>query len=269
MSDRRWTRAEWGGVAFDKVMIGPQATAFLHHSVTNAAVDTIPAMRGLEAHALALGHRAIDYSEVVDETWRAEGRGPFVQGGHTLNWNSTSFGICANGDYRFDPITDRLLDNIAETLRLYVSLGALTPNFALRPHRDVYPTECPARLIDVIPEIRRRVDQPGTPGGDDVAKGVLIKKAAFPQVFLLDGNVRTHVRSQDALNVLVITGQAIDGNVHVLPDAIVDAYPLWKPDAVPSGGGSGGGIDAATARAIVREELDKTKVGGTHRLTTA
>ena len=262
------TRAQWGGAPRSWNHIGQVATVFVHHSVTNAALDTIPQMRGLEAHALALGHRAIDYSEVIDETWRAEGRGPFVVGGHTLNHNSTAYGFCGAGDYRFDPVTDRLIDNFADSMRLYVYLGALHPQFTLRPHYDVYPTACPARLAEVIPEIRRRVDAPGTPGGDDMGKGVFIKKAAFPQVFLLDGGARVWVRSPEALQLLVITGQAIDGTVHTLPDKMVDDVPLWTPDAKPASG-TGSGATVAEVTAIVRQQLDATKVGGTHRLTSA
>lgn len=158
-SPRAITRPEWGGIDFDPVLMGLVSTGFLHHTVTRATQALVPCMRDLEGHALSLGHRAIDYTNTAFAYGaRAIGRGYGVTGGHTLNWNSKSYGQAAVGDYRYDPITEALLDELAANYADGVKGGYLTRNFELRPHFDVYPTACPSRLANVIPEIKRRTE---------------------------------------------------------------------------------------------------------------
>lgn len=166
---RAVTRPEWGAPPASFDHMGKVDTVFIHHSVTAQRQPLGPAMRDLEAHARALGHRAIDYSFVhFHDGQRAVGRGWFAQGGHTLNWNSRSYGLCATGDYRFDPITDALIRAFAETITEGIAKGALSSNLNIRPfirpHSDVFATECPSRLREAIPRIRALIGQaPDTP----------------------------------------------------------------------------------------------------------
>lgn len=164
------TRHEWGAppAAFDR--IGPVSTVFIHHTVTDAHQPLTPAMQQLEAHARALGHRAIDYSfaHFIDGQ-RAEGRGWWAAGGHTLNWNSKSYGLVGVGDFRTDPVTDLIISGFADTIREGIALGAITKNPDIRPHSDVFATACPARLKDAIPRIRSLVSSPVPPSSQSEA----------------------------------------------------------------------------------------------------
>lgn len=148
------TRPEWGAPDFTPVRIGPVSDVFVHHSVTNPYGNLRATMMMLEAHAIGLGHRAIDYSFCCFiDGQRAEGRGWFVAGGHTINNNSTSYGICGIGDYRFDPVTDEIVNAFIETINEGIEAGALVPPLRIRPHSDVFATACPANLEDAIPRI--------------------------------------------------------------------------------------------------------------------
>lgn len=259
------TRPQWGGinVRFDPLSV-PVSTLFLHHTVTPWSQPLAPACRDLEAHALRLGHRAIDYSLVhTSYGGRAEGRGYFAVGGHTLNWNSRSLGLVALGDYRYDAITDTLLNELAQSIRDGIALGAIAANYVLRPHSDVFATACPARLAASIDEIKRRA----AAGGDDDVKGLFMKKAEAPHVWLLVGNEKSWVRNLDALNGLAFLGYAHNNTVHTLDAKFVDAIPIATSspnvDGSVTGGGGGGGLSEAQVRAIVTDVVDGAKVTGT------
>lgn len=151
-------RREWTSYAPAWVNIGRVSTVFIHHTVTNSGQEIKAAMRDLEAHARALGHRAIDYSFVAKQSGeRAEGRGWFHAGGHTINNNSTSYGISALGDFTKEAPSPALLDAIALTIREGIALGAISPNPVIRPHSDVFATACPGALKASIPKIRALV----------------------------------------------------------------------------------------------------------------
>lgn len=155
------TRAECGLGGLWSPDMRQVSNVFIHHSVMNGNTSACEALRSLEHHALALNHRAIDYSFVLGQHWRVEGRGWGRSGGHTLNNNSTSYGICGHGDFRYDPITDELIGYFAETIREGIAGGWIVPRPNILPHYSVFPTACPARLAAVIPEIARRVASGG------------------------------------------------------------------------------------------------------------
>lgn len=174
--------------------MGPVDTVFVHHSVTSAAQEIKEACRALEAHARALGHRAIDYSFVCHQDGqRAVGRGWRVQGGHTLNWNAKSYGICGLGDFRTDRATDALIDGYADTIREGIDAGAITPNPAVRPHSDVFATACPATLKAAIPEIKARITAGKGPGDQEdemfVSTTVI---SGVVESWLVDGGIPCH-----------------------------------------------------------------------------
>ena len=155
------SRAEWGAPPYSPVTIGPVSNVFIHHSVTNAYGDLRATMMMLEAHARGLGHRAIDYSfcHFIDGR-RAEGRGWWSAGGHTINNNSTSYGLCGIGNYLHDPVTDEIVSAFAETITEGLALGALVAPVLIRPHSDVFATACPGLLRDAIPRIADLVGSP-------------------------------------------------------------------------------------------------------------
>lgn len=156
------TRPEWGAPPYSPNPIGQVGQVFIHHSVTNPHSPLVATMQQLEAHARALGHQAIDYSFCHFVTGeRGEGRGWFAAGGHTINNNSTSYGLCGIGNFVHDEITPALLDAFAATILEGIYLGAIAPNPAIRPHSDVFATACPGALREAIPEIAARVANPG------------------------------------------------------------------------------------------------------------
>jgi len=186
-------RPEWGGVARSWARIPRVDQVFIHHSVTPASQALGAAMQMLEGHAVGLGHNGIDYSFVVKVGGeRAVGRGWWAAGGHTINNNSTSYGICGLGDFRSDRADDAMIQSFADTIREGVALGAIAPNPRIRPHSDVFATACPSTLKDVIPQIAARVAGGGTPTptGSSTMKVVAVP---IPNVgvlsYLVDGGV--------------------------------------------------------------------------------
>jgi N-acetylmuramoyl-L-alanine amidase len=160
---RLLTRAEWGAtydVNQRPPMVLPVAHAFLHHSVTVPSNDPAGDMRHIEQIDIGrFGYPS--YSWVIHPTGVVlEGMGTHI-GAHTINNNSTSFGVCLIGNYENDTPTQPALDACVTLLAARIAQGHLTSDFQLFGHRDVYATACPgANLYPLIGQIRSNVNTP-------------------------------------------------------------------------------------------------------------
>lgn len=86
-----------------------------------------------------------------------EGRGAMRQGGHTYGYNTTSQAIVVYGDFRYDEVTDGLIETIADLVR-YGSAQGWWPDHITHGHKDLRPTSCPGdKLYDAIPDINQAV----------------------------------------------------------------------------------------------------------------
>lgn len=189
------TRQEWGA-AFDtsglSTMILPARELWIHHSVTRPTVDPAEDMRGIERIDIQRFGQP-SYSYVIHPNgWVMEGCGTHI-GAHTYRRNSTSFGVCFIGDFRYDQPTAAALDACAWLVRDLISRGLLS-DVTMNPttgyggvnptggHRDVYATVCPGDyLYNSIPFIRNLVAQ----GDDDMA--------ADPQIIALLTDIKNGI----------------------------------------------------------------------------
>lgn len=118
----------------------------LHHAAGNGPIENIH-----NYHKNNLGWSGVGYNFYVrkDGTiW--EGRGLEYIGAHSTNNNSTSIGICAEGNFEHDIMSnaqkDALVWLVAYCLKEY-------PNCAIKGHRNLQATACPGRnypLDDIV-----------------------------------------------------------------------------------------------------------------------
>ncbi len=145
--------------------------AFVHHeggAVRGNPSNQAAVLREIEAGVLPKGYIAIDYNLMVfnDGTiW--EGRGLQHEDGATINNNATSVSICAVGNYDKEPAPDTLINGIAAAVQYAGLSGWAAPKPNIRPHRDVFQTDCPgANLYARMNDIRARAAG-NLPQGDD------------------------------------------------------------------------------------------------------
>src|SRR5690606_11936117 len=105
------------------------------------------------------GWTDIAYSWLVGQSGhRYEGRGWGVVGGHTAGHNSTSYGICAVGNFETADPSPELIEGIAVTIADGIRSGHIARDARIDGHRDVGSTACPGgRLYPHLPQIRLRV----------------------------------------------------------------------------------------------------------------
>ncbi|MEM9710586.1 MAG: peptidoglycan recognition family protein [Actinomycetota bacterium] len=194
----------------------------------------------------------------------AEGRGLGRTGAHTEGFNSTRYGVAYAGNTIHDPVTPgvasayrwvgSLLDDpigarptighrdtkatACPGTQLYAELGRLQPPFTLYLEDEMTPEE-KRMLIDIHETLVGWVER-----GPHERSGVAVHDLATP-ILSMNGKV-------DAL----LAGQA---------DLIAEIVQRVL-QAIPNG--EGGGASDAQIRAIVRQELDKTRVNVSGRLAT-
>ena len=156
-------RSGWGAdnVKLDPMPKKPVDTVFLHHTATPATSDGAKDMRNVEAGEQARGYTTVAYTECGHPDGKVyEGRGISHKGAATLNWNSKSLAYCLIGNYQTLVPSTVALESCAQRLALWVRNGAVTKDFVLRPHSDVFATACcGTNLKPHIPAIRERVKQ--------------------------------------------------------------------------------------------------------------
>lgn len=157
------SRQAWGAdrVALEPMPLKPVDTVFLHHTATTPTVDGARDMRNIESGEQARGYTTVAYTECGHPDGKVyEGRGIAHKGAATLNWNSKSLAYCLIGNYQTLVPSTVALESCAQRLALWVRDGAVTKDFVLRPHSDVFATACcGTNLKPHIPGIRERVNQ--------------------------------------------------------------------------------------------------------------
>lgn len=155
------SRQSWGADNVKLVLMPkkPVDTVFLHHTATPASLDGAKDMRNIEAGEQAQGYLTIAYHECGHPDGKVyEGRGVKHLGAATKAWNSKSLAYCLIGNYQERDPYNVQIEACAQRLAQWVKDGALTKDFVLRPHSDVFATACCGKnLKPRIPEIRQRV----------------------------------------------------------------------------------------------------------------
>lgn len=112
----------------------------LHHSAGHGDADAI--------HKLHLGNgwAGIGYHFYIRKDGTVdEGRPLWAAGGHTLNYNNVSVGICVEGNYDVETVMPAAqLNALREVLRY---LKGIYPNAAIKCHRDLNATACPGKYF--------------------------------------------------------------------------------------------------------------------------
>jgi len=154
-------RPSWGAdnVKFSPMPTKPVSTVFLHHTATAPSNDGAKDMRGIENGEQARGYLTVAYHEVVHPSGKVyEGRPLNALGAATAKNNSTSLAFCFIGNFQNDSPSTVALEACAQRIAQWVRDGAVTKDFVLRPHSDVFATACCGKnLKPHIPGIRQRV----------------------------------------------------------------------------------------------------------------
>lgn len=168
------TREQWGAsydVTQRPPMSLPAPDLWIHHTVTVPSDDPDADMRSIEAIDIGrFGYPS--YSYVIHPSGTVlEGMGTHI-GAHTLNHNSTSFGVSFIGNFENDTPTDAAMEACRELVAYLHGNGALAPgDQPTGGHRDVYATACPgANLYPRIPELRLPPEEDMPLTTDDLTK---------------------------------------------------------------------------------------------------
>jgi hypothetical protein len=177
------SRADWGadeslrfnalGEVWPPEYWYPKAI-IVHHSDTGPANNDDPSkdVRAIyNYHAITQGWGDIGYNFLID--WRGviyEGRfgGPNVVGGHALQYNYGSIGICLIGNFETTAPTPAQQDALVRLIAWHAAIQDITPigdlyfvDRIIQPisgHRDVLQTDCPGDSgYAILPDVRQKV----------------------------------------------------------------------------------------------------------------
>jgi hypothetical protein len=147
-------RAEWNARAprCQTTLRLPVRYAFIHH--TAGSTPTTPSAEQTVMQRIQSEHQGrrqwcdIAYNFVIMPSGRVyEGRGWHRVNGATKGFNSNSLAFCWAGNYHTNEPTPASVAAGRALLEQGLRNGYLTPDFALRSHRDVGKTACPGRYL--------------------------------------------------------------------------------------------------------------------------
>jgi hypothetical protein len=108
----------------------------LHHSASSVANA-----EGIHAYHKSLGWAGIAYHYLVRKDGSVyAGRPIGMQGGHTLNWNYCSVGVCFEGNFETEHMTDAQLKAGQELIEM---IRDKYPGIIAGQHKDFNATACP------------------------------------------------------------------------------------------------------------------------------
>jgi UDP:flavonoid glycosyltransferase YjiC (YdhE family) len=111
-------------------------------------------MTTIEEIALERGFDGISYTDIIFESGRVYmGRGFTKIGAHTLNYNSSAYGLSAAGNFSDEKVPNRMLEGYARTIAKGIKRRRIKKTFKVRPHSAVSATECPGD------DLRRNLDE--------------------------------------------------------------------------------------------------------------
>ena len=109
----------------------------LHHAAGNGTAESI------HKYHVSLGWKGIAYHYYVRKDGTIyRGRPEDTVGGHTSGYNSRSIGICAEGNFETDVMSDAQRDAIRE---LVLDIRTRYPDTQTITHKDVAATACPGK----------------------------------------------------------------------------------------------------------------------------
>lgn len=206
------SRSQWGAdnVVLERMPKRPVNTVFLHHTAIKFSGDGAKDMRNIEAGEQSQGYSTVAYHEVGMPDGRVyEGRGVKHLGAATKNNNSTSLAYCLQGNFQTDIPSMVALEACAQRLAQWVRDGAVTKDFVLRSHSDVFATACCGKnLKPHIAGIRERVDHILAGGNPAGPEGVIVTK-----FLVFDTSVGTDNEGRGYVDVY--HGQGVDPRVSV------------------------------------------------------
>jgi hypothetical protein len=169
MSGKTLYRREWSTVnARFSPLPGAMPEAVQHHTAgASPGDDLIGWLRALEAGEMSRGDGliALAYHWMVisggpHDGTKIECRPWGVQGGATLNHNSSSRAVCMSGNFENDHPTDNALDSTAEVWADAMRGGWVSRAAVIQPHQLYFPTACCGRnLVAALPDLRGRTSQ--------------------------------------------------------------------------------------------------------------
>lgn len=110
----------------------------LHHAAASSATA-----EGIHAYHLSKGWAGIAYHYFVAKSGEVySGRPENMRGGHTTNWNYCSIGICFEGDFETEQMTEL---QIAAGRELLADIVSRYPSIVVGRHSEYGQTACPGK----------------------------------------------------------------------------------------------------------------------------
>ena len=125
----------------------------LHHAgASKAAAD------GIHAYHLSKGWAGIAYHYFVTKNGDVyRGRPENMRGGHTTNWNHCSIGICFEGDFETEQMSEA---QITAGRELVADITLRYPSIVVGKHSDFGQTACPGKNFPLDMLVKGKATEP-------------------------------------------------------------------------------------------------------------
>lgn len=225
------SRAEWDARPPERIvpLTWSKVTMFIVHY---SGASRTQSVRSIQDFCMdKKGHSDIDYNDLVRDGIKYIGRG-INEGSHTLNHNAISYGVCIIGNE--GDATDA---DFATVRQIYDELCAnLGRQLQKLGHRDVLGpsyTSCPGDEIEAWIH-----------AGMPYPNGVDVNEADVRDIW-------EHFLARNGMNLVDNLGNATSNTSHIINQ-------LDEVKALLANGAAG--LTEAQVRAVVREELDATRL---------
>lgn len=263
-----WRGYGWSGLPFQQ---HPALGIVLHHAVIEPSGDIVADLNLVDRiHQANLG----GFAYTLGSGYGAEGdgRGPYI-GAHTYAWNDKALGYCFLTDGRYHSLSYPEIEAFRWQRQQWLASGWIVSDHFTIPHgwMPQNSTACCGPLIidqlhDLLMPYEGSFEE--APPMATPATFRAMQRAGDPtgQVWATNGAVRFRILDPEHWNKLVTWGLVLNFDVVQFRqaefDLTVDSETLARFLAnPPSSGGAGGGATPAQVQAVVRGELDRTKLG--------
>ena len=196
------------GLKFNGTLYKRTATDYiiLHHEAGNGSVEDV------HNYHLSKGWKGIAYHYFVRKDGSIyRGRPEDTSGGHTTGYNHNSIGICAEGNFELETMSDAQRDALHA---LVLDVRTRYPDAQTVRHRDLAATACPGKNypFDYIAKEDENVSNPIYVDRDDVKEQAPWGLATFDKLVkkgYLEGEAEgVYNISREMLRILVILDRA-------------------------------------------------------------
>ena len=125
-------------------------------------------------------------------------------GGHTLNYNSKSIGICCEGNFEVEQMSDKQYNALREAVA-YVQ--SVYPGISIRGHRELNATACPGKYFP-LQEVKIKMERIKTI--KDVPESLRKETQELIDSGALKGNSNGLDVTLDMLRCMIISKRYID-----------------------------------------------------------